>query len=570
MAGDPNLPVSQALMREQMSQKEKTKKDELAHELIREFKMRAGQRFNFESHWMEISQRMLPLNHWNFNTYAQFITKGEKRTEFIFDSTAALALSRFASILDSLLTPRNQTWHRVLPDQQALLKSRNTRLYFEEVNRLLFKYRYSPGANFASQNQQNYKSLGAFGTGCIFIDELYGQKGIRYKNIHLSQVFFAENHQGVVDDVCRYFPMTARQANQKWGDNLPQAILGMLKTNPEQEFFFLHVVKPKTDVDIDRLDYMGMPNGSYYISMTENMLLSEGGFNTFPYAISRYEQSNNEVYGRSPAMEVLPAVKTLNEQKKTMLKQGHRNVDPVLLTHDDGIIDNFSLRPGAINAGAVTADGRPLVHALPTGNLIAGKELMDDERKVINDAFLINIFQILTETPEMTATEVLERTKEKGILLAPTIGRQQSEYLGPMIDREIDILSKQGILPPPPLELLNAKTEYKIEYDSPLSRAQRSEEASGLMRTVESAIQVSQATGDPSPLDHFNWDIIVPAVADIQGVPESWLNSDDVVMQKRQQRAQAAQQQAANQAAPGLAANIKAVSMAKKAGMTPK
>ena len=40
--------------------------------------------------------------------------------------------------------------------------------------------------------------------------------------------------------------------------------------------------------------------------------------------------------------------------------------------------------------------------------------------------------------PQMTATEVIERTNEKGILLAPTIGRQQSEYLGPMIERELD------------------------------------------------------------------------------------------------------------------------------------
>lgn len=43
---------------------------------------------------------------------------------------------------------------------------------------------------------------------------------------------------------------------------------------------------------------------------------------------------------------------------------------------------------------------------------------------------LVTLFQILTETPQMTAAEVVERTNEKGILLAPTVGRQQSEYLG--------------------------------------------------------------------------------------------------------------------------------------------
>ena len=46
----------------------------------------------------------------------------------------------------------------------------------------------------------------------------------------------------------------------------------------------------------------------------------------------------------------------------------------------------------------------------------------------------------------MTATEVLERAREKGALLAPTMGRQQSEALGPMIEREIDILVECGLM----------------------------------------------------------------------------------------------------------------------------
>jgi hypothetical protein len=143
-------------------------------------------------------------------------------------------------------------------------------------------------------------------------------------------------------------------------------------------------------------------------------------------------------------MLVLPSLKVLNEEKKTVLKQGHRVVDPVLLAHDDGVLDNFSMRGGALNYGGVTAEGRPLVHTLPTGNIAIGKELMDDERMVINDAFLVTLFQILTETPEMTATEVIERTREKGALLSPTMGRQQSEYIGPMIEREVDLLMQQS------------------------------------------------------------------------------------------------------------------------------
>jgi hypothetical protein len=399
----------------------------------------------------------------------------------------------------------------------------------------------------------------------MFVDQLSGEVGFRYKNVHLGEVYFKENHQGVVDSVLRKFPMTARQAAQKWGaDRLPEKISSILKTKPETEFDFLHCVKPRKDRDMERLDYKGMAFASYYVCIDSQSLVEEGGYRTMPYSVSRYEQIPGETYGRSPAMDVLPAIKTLNEEKKTILKQGHRAVDPVLLAHDDGIVDSFSLRPGAINAGGVSAEGRALVQALPVGNIAIGKDLMDDERSIINDAFLVTLFQILVETPEMTATEVMERTREKGILLAPVLGRQQTEYLGPMIEREIDLLSFQGKLPPMPQALMEAGGEYRVEYDSPLSRAQRAEEASGLMRTLESTLTVVNITQDPAPLDHFDWDAIIPEVSEIQGVPARWMRDPRVIAQMRESRAQAAQTQEAIQAAPGIAAVTKAAAVAQK------
>lgn len=536
----------------------KSQNEELAAEIIGEYEQLSADRSHFEGQWKEIAERVIPAQRDKFDQKGWKSEQGQKKTEFLFDSTAAIALNRFTAILDSLLTPRNQTWHRLVASDPALNRIREVKLWFEEVNRLLFKYRYAPKANFASQNQQNYASLGSYGSGCMFVDKLIdpSEKGLRYRNIHLGEVYFSENHQGIVDKALRYYPMTARQAVQKWGDKVPDKIKNT--NNKEENFFFIHCVKPRTDKDPQRVDYKGMDYASYYVSIDGKMILSEGGFSTFPYAISRYEQHPGEVYGRSPAMAVLPAIKTLNEEKKTLLKQGHRATDPVLLVHDDGVLDSLDLKPGAVNFGGVSADGRPMVHTLPTGNVAIGKDMMDDERIVINDAFLITIFQILTETPAMSATEVLERTKEKGILLAPTIGRQQSEYLGPMIEREIDVLIAQRLLPRMPQALREAGGEFQIVYDSPLSRAQRAEEAAGLMRTVETALNVVNVTQNPEPLDFFDWDTIIPEVAEIQGVPFRWMKSLELVNQVRQGRAQQQQQQMMIQAAPGAAAMMKA------------
>src|SRR6185503_15044970 len=101
----------------------------------------------------------------------------------------------------------------------------------------------------------------------------------------------------------------------------------------------------------------GMAYASCYVSVTGTQTVQENGYHTFPYAISRYATLPGQIMGTSIAMLALPSLKTLNEMKKTMLKQGHRTVDPVLLAFDDGVVDSFSLRPGAVNPGGVNQDG---------------------------------------------------------------------------------------------------------------------------------------------------------------------------------------------------------------------
>jgi hypothetical protein len=297
---------------------------------------------------------------------------------------------------------------------------------------------------------------------------------------------------------------------------------------------------------------------SFYTIRDTQTLLHRGGYRCIPYATARYLTAPGELYGRSPAMNVLPGIKVLNEEKKTILKQGHRTVDPVLLAHDDGILEGFNLKPGAVNYGAVNKDGRPLVHTLPVGNLEIGKELMDDERMAINDAFLVTLFQILVETPQMTATEVLERAREKGALLSPTMGRFQSESIGPMIQREFDLLMYQGLIPPPPPSVVEAKAEYMVEYDAPLNRAMRSDEAAGMMRTIQWGAEIAAQTQDPSVLDMFDWDAVMPELADINGVPVKFILPQQQIVAKRQARSEQAQAQQLTQALPGIAAMTKA------------
>jgi hypothetical protein len=453
------------------------------------------------------------------------------------------------------------------------MKSRDARLWYEQATKILFQERYDAIANFTAGNQQVYYSLGAYGTGGLFIDQAVDDwnrpvNKLRYRNIPVGELFIRENHQGRIDSVFRWFKMTARQAYQKFGDKMPATLVAAMEQKSETMYDFLHCVQPRTDYEEGEWGPKGMPYSSQYISIQGRALLAEGGFRSFPYAVGRYVQTPMETYGRSPAMQVLPALKTLNAEKATFLKVGHRAADPTLLTYDDGLIDP-TMKPGAVNKGGMSAEGRPLIGILPTGQIQVTKEMMDEERSLINDAFLVTLFQILTETPTMTATEVIERTNEKGILIAPTVGRQQSEYLGPLIHRELDLLSRMRRLPPMPAIIKDNKGEYNVVYTSPLARAQRAQDVAGLQRTIQSVLEVVNATQDPSPLDVFNFDVSTRETAMIQAVPERWLNDDQTIAQKRQARAKQAEQQQQLQALPAQAAMIKAQATVQKAGGPP-
>jgi len=538
-------------------------KTERAAAAVREYERLSANRGILDSHCEEIAERVVPRSKGLFLGKINPINVGDKKNEEIFDSSPAIALSRMVAIIDSLLSPRNETWHRLSANDPNLAKIRSVQLYFEEANQTLFRHRYAAKANFSSQNYQTLESSCAFGTGSMFVDALYGEQGLRYRNIHLGEIYFKENHQGQVDTAIRCFPMSARQALQKWPKTLPDTIRKTLVTDPDKEFWFVHEVKPRIEgYDPTRKDFKGMFYQSLYVSLEDKAELDEGGYNVFPYPAARFNKSHREPYGRGAFMDVLPAIKTLNLQKKVLLKQGHMAVDPIYLMHDDGIMDGFAAIPGTMVPGGVSKEGRQLVQALQPGNVSLGKDLMDLEKQAIDDASFVSLFQILIENPQMSATEVLERSKEKGILLAPPLGILQTEYHGALIERELDLLSMQGLLPEMPPELVEAGGGFRVDYESPLNRSQRSGESSGVMRTIESMLAVVNVTQNPEPLDFFNWDVIAKETAFNQGVPTRYMRSDEEVQAIRQGRAQQAEDEKAIQAAPAAAAMVKAANNA--------
>jgi hypothetical protein len=525
--------------------------DTRTDDIIRRHERLKSERAIWDSHWQELAERIWP-DRALFIQKSQYRTEGEKRTEKMFDATAALALTRFAAAMESMLTPRTAKWHRLRVADEELNMVPAVQRYLDDVTNILFRVRYSSRANFASQAHESYMSLGAFGTGGMMIEDILGT-GIRYRSCDLANLYVCENRHGVIDMVHREFQYTARQAVQHFEQSkLPEKIRRCAEKEPEQKFTFVHCVKPNEERMSNRRDYRGMAFASYYVCLDERAMVEEGGYRSMPYALGRYITTPGETYGRGPAMLVLPDIKMLNEMKKTIIRSAHLAVSPPLLMQEDGALQAFDLRPNALNFGGVDERGQQLVHPLKTGaDHRLGLELLEMQQQVINDAFLVTLFQILVDQPNMTATEAMLRAQEKGALLAPTMGRQQSEMLGPLIERELDILAHAGMLPEMPPELLEIGGDVEIEYVSPLNRAQRAEDGVAILRTFEAIAPMAQI--DPSVLLAFDTTKAARELASINGLPANILRSDDEIEELQAQQAEQAAAAQMVAAAPPLA-----------------
>lgn len=524
-----------------------------------------NERSGFEQHWQEILKRVRPQRDIMMGNQPQ---QGQKVAHQVFDSTAELALGRFAASMESITTPGNERWHKLVP-QYPLSEDKEIKGWLEQVTDQLFRVRYSTESAFPEQASEFYQDLGSIGTACMFVDDDRAKRAIRYRTIHMSQVYLAQDFQGKIDTVHRLESMTARQIIQQFGtDKVTDRIREADAKGSEAKFRVLHCVYPRADVQRWRWDYKGMPWASTYILLDEKHVLEEGGYHDFPYMIGRYVVTTGEVYGRSPAMSALPDIKAVNEMEKTVLRVGQRVADPPLLALDDQSLGSFQIRPGAIIPGGIDVNGRATVQALDTGaNFPITLELAERRRRSINDHFLVTLFQILLEDrTQMTATEVLQRAQEKGALLAPAFKRLASEFLGPLITREIGIIARGGAFPPPP-ESWDPGAEYKIEYHNEVTRAQKAGEAVGVMRLTEQASLIAQAK--PEILDRINFDEALQVLADASNVPSKVMRSDEQVAALRGERAQAEQAAQLMQAAPGLAGAAKDMAQAQALSGTP-
>jgi len=488
-----------------------------------------GGRGTWEDHWQEILDYVMPRKA--DITFKRI--KGEKRAEILFDSTAITASNLLAASLQGTLTSPSLQWFSIKVRNEELMQDREVQLWLEDSAKRM--YNVFNETNFNTEVHEMYLDLVTIGTGALFVEE--GNKGfkeskIHFNTMHIAEYYIQENTSGYVDTLYRKYKLSARQAVQEFGeDNLGEKVLKAAKEKPDKMFNFIHAVEPLEDYE----RALGkaatkLPFHSCHVCEEDKMVVRGGGYNEFPYLVPRWSKATGEIFGRSPSYNALPDIKTLNKAVEIGLKAWAKAIDPPLLVQDDGVIGRVRMTPGGITVVRNDAAIKPL----QIGSNWQITDMKENQlRTAIRQAYYSDQLQ-LQEGPQMTATEVQVRYELMQRLLGPTLGRFQSEFLNPLIERVFNIMFRANALAPVP-EIAEGQS-LQVEFIGPLARSQRMEEAVAVERLYQLGMQLAQA--DPNILDLFDNDTAIRLRAELLGVPKTVLRGPAEVEQMRRQRAQ--------------------------------
>ena len=505
--------------------------EKIAQEIIALEQRERGRQSNFRTLWQDTADLMYPRE----NQIVDTTVPGQVKTDRIFDLTAVMESANMASGLAQNLVPPGQRFFALKSSDRKLREVDNVKRYLSTVTELVHDNLFA--SNFMLQLIETLRSLVVFGTGNLYSEF---KTKLNFKDYPIGTYQILESSEGLVDTMILKFPMEARQAAQEF-ENPGKLVEEALKSDKTKKFEFIHIVRPRKERDVTKKNNLNMPFESIYVSVSDQDIVDEGGFDEFPYHTPRWMKSSSERYGRGQGTEILPQVRVANQMMADFIEMGNKFVNPPL-----EVLESFEgevkTTPSALNfvqeRGSIGA-----VQQNALGNFPIGKDIIDMQREIIKAAFYSQAFAPLTDLSgdRRTTLEIRQRVQESFKKIGSPIGRIQSELFTPLITRVVMLLLRNGKLPPVPEEL--AGSDFSIEYVGPLSLALRSSEVEASQQWIGIVSEIEQIS--PGVIDNIDMDDSVRRMARAFGVNEEDIASEEEVIAKREAKAQLMQERRA-------------------------
>ena len=454
-------------------------------------------------------------------------SKGAKKRDYVFDSTAEDALEDFATRMELELVPPNLNWMKLevgtdIPEEEQ----DSVNEYLEKTTDIVFNHIKS--SNFSSQIHEAFLDLG-ISTGAVIVEAGDGiQSSLNFRCVSLSELILEQSSKGIVDTVFREFSIPVQDIPSTWkGAKLNEKLNQLIKD------------KPTTEVEILEGVYLeGDKYQSVVVFKEEKHYLIDQTLESNPWVVFRESTIPGETMGRGRVMRALPDIKTLNKMVEDHLKAAAFTANPIYTATDDGVINPYTVRlqPGTILPVGSNANDNPTLRPLaPAGdyNILQYDIglLQDNIRRIM----ISKPFGNIEESPVRTATEMSIRNADMAKSSLGASGRIQNELLERLVARCVFVLKQAGKI----AEFKVDGKEVAIKFTSPSSRSQDESQLAAIGRFME-FMQVL-------PPELVNEEIAVEKVPseilDILGLPAKFKRTDEEKMERQQQRQAQAQQE---------------------------
>lgn len=452
----------------------------------------------------------------------------------LLDSTSLIAADQFVGGLFNQAVNPADDWFDLGLGDKDLAKWGPVQNYLWSLRRMVRNTLEPAVSNFYSIAPASFADLGVFGLGSWYSDWKPGDARFTDIAIPMSETYIDTDGTGQLIRFHREWRARGVQLKAMMGDNAPDI-------DDRREVYVIHAVYKNPAYRKGARGKAGFEWLSTYCSTDVRDWRRDGGYYELPFQSIPWTLRSGRVYPIGPGHLSRPDGNTLQEMERSTLVGAQFAAEPLTLVNDQGVITAADITPNNLLYGAVNEDGKPLVQAFNRGaDVKLTLAQAEQRRNAIKEVWLFSVMQLINR-PQMTATEFLGFKEHQLSLMAPNLTRIHAYGLAPFIARRVKLLSRAGMLPPPPDEMRGHNIE--IAFTSPLAKAQKAAQGRATLQWVGAIGQMAQF--DPEAADQLDADAAGAVLRDAFGPPPEVRRSDDAIAARRQARAQEQAQMAA-------------------------
>ena len=505
--------------------------DDNAKELKKRGDKLFAARSNVLNLWQEIGDNFYPER-------AEFTTERLAYSDVgfadhLFATDPVLMRRDLGNAFSSMLRPRGREWFKLDVEHEPSKEAPGVADWLDWASGVMRRAIYDRRARFVRATKEADMDFAAFGNAVLSVEADIVPATLRYRTYHLKDCAWAENHDGVVDYMCRDICMSARQMKQKFSlprDVLHESVSKACEKEPDKEFKARHYLMPAADYEyLSKRQRPAAPYVSVYMDCTNEKTIREAPAPEFSYVVPRWATLSGSPYGLSPAaVTALPDARMMQALARIIQEAGEKSVDPPLKATEDAVRGEINLYGGGVTWIDREYDEKTGLALEPINlgkDAGLGLHLFDRIQLVLQNAWYLSKLN-LPQQGQKTAFETAQLVEEFIRGAVPLFEPAETEYNLPLLDLTAQILIRVGAFGQPG-ELPQALRgrDLTFSFSNPLQDAV--EKAKVLQFQTVVGLYTAAASMDPSVMADIDLRTATRDATRGSGAPADWLHEQE-------------------------------------------